>query len=408
MLNAADGAAHEVGIGLWLVGGGVRDLAARRPLHDLDLAFSGESGAFVDAIMARLPEADVARTDRFGTASITYDGARMDLARLRAERYVVPGALPEVRATDRIDLDLARRDFTVNAVALGLAGADADNIVDPFEGLADLAARRLRVLHERSFIDDATRLWRGARTAALFDLEPDATTARLITEGARWIDEISGDRLWSELAATARRGRALQTVALLDAWGTLEAVQHGFRLAPAAREALRRRRAMPPERLAAVLIAPLPPRVRTGVLSRLSVSRAARGIVADTVRLLEARGEEPETLKPLEGIHAEARIAAAWLAPARQRELQRALRRWERTRPHLTASELVGLGVPRGAGLGIALRGLRRARFLATLKTAAEARTLTRRVVAGAASWNTAGSRTQNRTARPNRREEDR
>ncbi|MDA1010427.1 MAG: hypothetical protein O2888_03015, partial [Chloroflexi bacterium] len=61
-----------------------------------------------------------------------------------------------------------------------------------------------------------------------------------------------------------------------------------------------------------------------------------------------------------------------------------------------------------GAGLGIALRGLRRARFLATLKTAAEARTLTRRVVAGAASWNTAGSRTQNRTARPNRREEDR
>lgn len=391
LLTAAEDAAGAVNARLWLVGGGTRDLAVRRPLHDLDLAFAADARTLIDALSARLPDAHIERTDRFGTAGVAYGGARMDVARLRTENYVTPGALPDVRPTDRIDLDLARRDFTVNAIALGLVGPDADEIVDPFEGLADLAAHRLRVLHERSFVDDASRLWRGARTAALFDLEPDAATSRLIAEGGRWLEEISGDRLWAELSATAARGKALQTLERLDAWRVLAAVHAGFRLTSSSRAALTRRRQMPVERLAAVVTAPLPQRARGGLLARFNASREARTVVADTVRLIEAPDATLDTIEALDGVHSEARIAASWLATGAQddlqHDLQRALRRWERTRPHLSAGELVELGIPRGAGLGVALRELRRARYLGTLRTATDARALTRRVVAGETTW---------------------
>lgn len=383
LLEAAEDAARDLDAGLWLVGGGVRDLATRRPLHDLDLAFAGDHAAFVDAVAARCPEVRVERTDRFGTATISTDGARLDLARLRTERYVTPGALPEVRATRSIEADLARRDFTVNAMALELV-PDAGRLVDPFGGLEDLRWRRLRVLHERSFVDDATRLWRGARTAALFHLEPDATTARLIGEGARWVEEISGARLWAELSYTAGRGRALGTMSRLEEWGVLRAIHPAFRLAAVAERALGRRRAMPAARLAAVLLAPLDR--RDAILDRFQAPGSAREAVDGAARLLRA-SETPEALAALEGIGDEARIAARWLDPQRQPARQAQLRRWERTRAGLRAEELVALGVPHGPELGAALRGLRRARYLGTLSTSADARRHVRRVVDGKAAW---------------------
>ncbi len=389
LLDAAEEAARALGVSLWLVGGGVRDLALGRPLNDLDLAFSGDAVTFVDGVAARCPDVTVERSDRFGTATISSEDARLDLARIRTERYVVPGALPEVRATRNIETDLARRDFTVNAMALELV-PERDVLVDPFDGLADLAARRLRVLHDRSFVDDATRLWRGARTAALFGLTPDATTERLIAEGARWVEEISGQRLWSELAYTATRagrGRHLATMERLDAWGVLSAVHPAFRLTPDTSRALQRRGPIPPERLAAVLLAPLPR--RDAILERLAAPGSARTVVEDTARLLALTTTTPEALAPLEGISTEARIAARWLAPDTQPSLQAALARWERARPAIDAEALMALGVPQGPALGRALRGLRRGRYLGTLSTQAAARHHVRRVLADETDWDT-------------------
>lgn len=392
LLAAAEDAARALGVSLWLVGGGVRDLALRRPLNDLDLAFTGDPVAFVDAVAAHCAEAGthvtVERSDRFGTATISSPAARLDLARLRKERYVVPGALPEVRATDRIEADLARRDFTVNAMALELA-PERDTLVDPFDGLADLATRRLRVLHDRSFVDDATRLWRGARTAALFGLTPDPTTERLIIEGARWVEEISGQRLWGELAYTATRagrGRHVATMQRLHDWGVLPAVHPAFRLTPQASRALHRRGPIPPERLAAILLAPLPR--RDAILERLAAPGAARTVVQDTARLLALTDATPDTLAPLEGISQEARTAARWLAPDTQPALQATLTRWERTKPALTSEQLIEEGLS-GPTLGTALRGLRRARYLGALRTQAQARRHVRQALAGKAGWDT-------------------
>ena len=378
-LALLDTAIHEAttsGVPLWLVGGGVRDLALGRPVHDLDLALPGEATPFAVAIVARLgSEATVEDESRFGTASVRFEEARLDLARLRTERYVSSGALPEVTFVDRIEDDLARRDFSVNAMALGLAGAEADVLVDPSGGLADLAARRLRVLHARSFEDDATRLWRGARTAAVFDLEPDEATARLIADGTRYLDTISGDRITAELKFTARRGRAGRTLALADAWGVLRGTHRALRLDTSSARALQHRTGpIVFEVFMAVLLAPLPE--RAAVLERLAAPRVVATTVEQTARLVEAGAgaATPEVLEGLAGATEDARTAARWLDPERQPALQRDLGRWERTRPVLGAEELMRLGVPKGPALGVILGRLRRARYLGTLGTRAEAR----------------------------------
>ncbi|MGE3856676.1 MAG: hypothetical protein AB7G21_06950 [Dehalococcoidia bacterium] len=403
LLDAARAQADAAAVPLWLVGGAVRDLALGRDVHDLDLALAGDAGAFAAGVIARLPArsrplATLEAEPRFGTASVRLtEGdaaaeaipARLDLARLRTEHYVSPGALPVVAQADNIEADLARRDFTVNAMALGLAGGVAGVISDPAGGLTDLAARRLRVLHPRSFEDDATRLWRGARTAALFDLAPDEATARLIAAGTAYLNTISGDRITAELAFTARRGRAGRTLALAEAWGVLRGTHPALRLHEATRRALRRRTGpLPVEVLLALLIAPDDVAAqRRAILERLAVSRALAGTVEHAAALLaagRAGDATPEALARLGGATEAARTAARWLDPERQPSLQRDLRRWERTRPALDAATLMRLGMPQGPRLGAALDGLRRARYLGTLRTRAEAmRAVRRRLTAG-------------------------
>jgi tRNA nucleotidyltransferase (CCA-adding enzyme) len=405
LLDAARNEADATAVPLWLVGGAVRDLALGRDVHDLDLALPADAGSFAAHVVARLdedarPHATVESEARFGTASIRlalpgHPEARLDLARLRTEHYVAPGALPQVAFVAEVEADLARRDFTVNAMALGLAGGPAgsiaDTLADPHGGLDDLAARRLRVIHDRSFEDDATRLWRGARTAALFDLAPDQATARLISEGLPHLDTISGERISAELRFTARRGRSGRTLALAEAWGVLRGTHPALRLDAATTRALRRRTGpLPFEVFMALLLAPLAE--RTAVLNRLTASRAVAAAVEDTARLIEtgARGTAaPETLERLAGASAAARTAARWLDPERQPALQRDLRRWERTRPALDAAALMRLGVPAGPPLGLALDRLRRARYLGTLRTRAEAQRQVRRMIAAGdgAEW---------------------
>ena len=156
--------AFAPGDGVHLVGGAVRDLLLERPWRELDVVVEGD----VDAAAARLG-GQVAAHERFGTARVTVGDCAFDLVRARAESYAHPGALPDVRPGTLED-DLRRRDVTVNAMALRLDGTLA-----AVEGaVEDLEAGLLRVLHDASFVDDPTRVWRVARYAARlgFAVEP--------------------------------------------------------------------------------------------------------------------------------------------------------------------------------------------------------------------------------------------
>lgn len=360
---------------LWVVGGAVRDAAAGRPVRDLDLAIVGPPAPFARAV-ARALGARLTLEPRFRTAALHLPvGTRIDLAMLRAEAYARPGALPQVRPARTIEADLARRDFTVNALALGVAGARRGEIVDPFDGLDDLRRGVLRVLHPASFRDDPTRLWRGARFAARLRLRPEAATAALIAEGGRWLATLSATRLWAEWAQLAAEPRAAAVLRLLDGWGVLPATAPGWHLpAPSLRALQRHAGPCPPEVVLAVALAPLPPTVREAVLGRLAPPRGVREAVAGAVTLLAAADLLPAALTRLESASPLARTAARWLDPLPQARRQRALARWERARPALTAADLVRLGVTPGPPIGAWLGWLRRERYLGNLRSAAAAR----------------------------------
>ncbi len=188
-------AAAAVGAEVYLVGGPVRDLLMGRPLVDIDLATDAAPEALAHEL--GLP---FAAATRFGTLNVTDSGFRYDIARTRSERYRRPGALPEVQPAD-IQADLRRRDFTVNAMALGLAGPRTGELLTVPGALRDLEQRRLSVLHDQSFRDDPTRLLRLARYCARLRFEPTAHTRDLVTEAvaAGALRTISGPRLGNEL-----------------------------------------------------------------------------------------------------------------------------------------------------------------------------------------------------------------
>ncbi len=216
LLEAADGA------DMYVVGGTVRDLLLGRGRTDLDIAVAGDAGE----VASRLGGA-LTGHERFSTATVQLGAARIDLGSTRRETYSAPGALPDV-APAGINEDLSRRDFTVNAMVLPLGGADP-NLLDPHGGRSDLAAGVLRVIHDRSFIDDPTRALRGARYAARFGLEPDPETFALLRQTD--LGTISADRRRSELLRLTAEPMASEAIALLGSWGIVDLPPGAQRLA---------------------------------------------------------------------------------------------------------------------------------------------------------------------------------
>jgi tRNA nucleotidyltransferase (CCA-adding enzyme) len=178
--------------GVHLVGGAVRDLLLGRVPRELDVVVEGD----VASLAAALGD-DAAAHERFGTATVRLGDCRWDLAASRAEDYARAGALPDVRPAS-ITEDLRRRDVTVNAIALELSGGELRAVEHAFD---DLAARRLRVLHDASFHDDPTRLWRVARYRARLEFELEPHTAQLARAAVErgLAERVSGARIGSEL-----------------------------------------------------------------------------------------------------------------------------------------------------------------------------------------------------------------
>jgi tRNA nucleotidyltransferase (CCA-adding enzyme) len=187
--------------GVYLVGGAVRDLLMDEPSFDVDIAVEGDGIAFGKAL-ARALGGRVVPHDRFGSAKVVYDGERVDVATSRTEFYDYPGALPAVEQAS-IRQDLYRRDFTINAMAISLKGEDFGRLVDFFGGHRDLEAGVVRVLHNLSFIDDPTRLFRAIRYETRHGFRMDAHTlglARACVE-MELVGELSSARLRDELQA---------------------------------------------------------------------------------------------------------------------------------------------------------------------------------------------------------------
>jgi tRNA nucleotidyltransferase (CCA-adding enzyme) len=184
----------------YLVGGAVRDLLLDAKTRDIDIAVEGDARSAARAVADRLG-GQVRGYERFGTADVLMpDNTIYHLATTREETYDAPGALPTVTPASLAE-DLRRRDFTVNTLAVGLTGDDLGHLYDPFGGLADLESKAIRVLHDRSFLDDPTRLLRAVRYATRLEFGLDPETERLAREAvaADALSTVSGKRIRADL-----------------------------------------------------------------------------------------------------------------------------------------------------------------------------------------------------------------
>jgi tRNA nucleotidyltransferase (CCA-adding enzyme) len=224
--------AKEKGVRPFLVGGPVRDLLLGRPSLDVDLTLEEGSSVLARAL-ARHVDGRVRSFPQFLTYKVIADGLpEIDIATARRERYRAPGALPVVEAGKLRD-DLLRRDFSVNAIALDVTDG---TIHDPVGGDKDLREGVIRVLHDRSFIDDPTRILRAIRlsTRLGFTIEPlTAAWMREAIEG-KALESVSRERIWRELFLAMDEDSAPAVLTALDEQGVLSAII-GSRLSDEAR-----------------------------------------------------------------------------------------------------------------------------------------------------------------------------
>jgi len=182
---------------LYLVGGVVRDLLLGKSNFDLDLVVEGNAINLAQQLV-QVKQGKITTHPRFKTAKLQWDKWSVDLATARSETYAKPGALPTVKPGSLTN-DLFRRDFTINAMAIDLNPNRYGELTDLYGGRDDLEHKRIRILHEKSFIDDATRIWRGLRYEQRLNFQLERNTLELLKRDIPMLDTISGDRIRYEL-----------------------------------------------------------------------------------------------------------------------------------------------------------------------------------------------------------------
>jgi tRNA nucleotidyltransferase (CCA-adding enzyme) len=218
-------AVSEHADGVYLVGGTVRDILLGEESFDVDIAVEGDAIELAFALADAL-DGRVRPHRKFGTAVVLYgDGERIDVVTARTEFYDAPAALPSVEHAT-IREDLFRRDFTINAMAVSLKGADYGRLVDPFAGRRDLKSGTIRLLHNLSFIDDPTRIFRAIRYESRYGFRMDEHTVRLargcIEMGL--VGDLSSARLRDELAALLSEGQVRHAIVRLAELGADHAI----------------------------------------------------------------------------------------------------------------------------------------------------------------------------------------
>lgn len=337
--------AFAPGEGVHLVGGAVRDVLLGSPWRVIDLVAEDR----LEAAAARLGEV-VNAYERFGTLEVRAGDCVYELVRARAETYAHPGALPDVRPGTLTD-DLQRRDVTVNAIAMRLDGT----LAHVPGALEDLGAGVLRVLHDGSFVDDPTRVWRIARFAARlgFAVEPHTRALAAAADPAT----VSGDRLGAELRLALTEPdppAALQAVAELNPAYLPEGFDPRPRALPAAldllpddgRRDLLTLAACTAGMDARALLAwlddmgfPAADRDRVAAASRYSTGEPLRSARTNAEVARAARGAPVEAVALAGGEN-----ARRWLAELRDVELE------------INGDDLLAAGVPQGPEIGARLQ----------------------------------------------------
>jgi tRNA nucleotidyltransferase (CCA-adding enzyme) len=242
LLRLVASAAEEHGDALYIVGGFVRDLILGEPSSDFDLVVEGNAIGLARLLVDRYG-GRVSSHSRFRTAKWRLDPsvprlvealqvngsvstdipATLDFVSARTEFYAHPTALPSVEPGS-IKLDLHRRDFTINTMALRLDGPHYGQLIDHWGGGRDLQEHKIRVLHSLSFVDDPTRMLRAVRLEQRLDFAIEERTLELMHHALPLLDRVSGERIRNELDLTFSEARTAAIMARLEELGLLKAI----------------------------------------------------------------------------------------------------------------------------------------------------------------------------------------
>jgi len=405
LLHAMATMADRQRMPLYLVGGVVRDLILKISSHDLDLVVEGDAIGLVRSV-AKEFGGRVRSHDRFGTAKWLLRGVdlgkldlpaesaselpdSLDLVSARAEFYPHPSALPEVERGN-LKLDLHRRDFTINTLALSLNTARFGEVSDFWGGLRDLDEKRIRVLHSISFVDDPTRILRAVRLEQRLGFEIEPRTRDLIARALPLLHRVSGDRIRHELEAIFEEPAPENALRRLQELEILGQIHKDLEWNPDHMEHIRRARAFVPDPAwnltgdGREMVSPLsawltghPGGVLTGILERLNLpKRESQNILAarqaaDRLAALPKDASPSRLVDLLEDVPEPALVGAILQSEGLVRDrLERYLAEWRTIQPATDGSVLRRRGLPPGPRYREILHTLRSARLDGRISTA--------------------------------------
>jgi tRNA nucleotidyltransferase (CCA-adding enzyme) len=228
--------ADELNFGVYLVGGSVRDILMRIPSPDVDIVVEGDGIKFAYRLAERI-KGKVTPHPRFSTAKIIKELSKngktsdfhIDIATARTEYYESPAALPKVE-TSSIKKDLYRRDFTINALAVKLNSQDFGLLLDFFGGQRDIKEKRIRVLHNLSFVEDPTRAIRAIRFAEKLGFRISKHTENLIKLAVRMgiFEKLKGSRLYDELLLLLRETSPPNSLKRMQDYGLIKVIHQSL------------------------------------------------------------------------------------------------------------------------------------------------------------------------------------
>lgn len=213
---------------VYLVGGSVRDLLLKRPNLDIDIVVEGDAISVAKQLQEHW-NGTLHTHPQFGTATVTPDNPekpKVDFVSARSETYQKPATLPKVnRGT--ITQDLLRRDFSINALAMCLNGDAFGTIIDKTDGLKDLNTGTIRVLHNNSYRDDPTRIFRACRYAGRYNFQISDSDKKLIHKAVPLISQLSGERIRNEIENILTEEHAPKIMGILDDFSVFKEIIYG-------------------------------------------------------------------------------------------------------------------------------------------------------------------------------------
>ena len=390
---AAGELADKSGIRAYMVGGIVRDLMLGRPPIDIDIMAEGDAVRLARQMAEKLG-ARLTTHRAFGTASLKIDGYSVDLATCRSEVYRQPGALPLVRPGS-IREDLQRRDFTINAMAVCINKSNQGELTDLFGGCEDLSEGLVRVLHNKSFQDDATRMMRAVRYEQRLGFRLESGTSKLLRRSLDMLDTISGDRLKNDLSLWLNETHPEKILRRAGRLGILAKLHPALSWDPmmssAFRRAARGNGAANPMLYFCLLVYNLDEGELYELLGRLNLIGSRLDLLSH--QSLELKGNLDELDNPAikkselyfmlkeydtTAIHANLYYAEA---AAARRNLRLYLDRLCYVKTSLGGNELLTLGVRQGPQVGIALKKLLAAKLDGVIRSKSDEINIIHRII---------------------------